>query len=605
MLEDGPIQLRHHGGVLAQREAHVVGVLLRHDTQLVEPGRLGFGEGSIPDVGQSRTTPQAERFSQRLGRRSRVIPQPLGAGPLLEAGEPTDVGLIRHDRQSVTGRHPLDQLDLADLAQCLPDTVDVDLEGAQGVARRLLSPQPVHQTIGGDHVRCAQGEHREHDPLTRRPQGDVPIPLGRLQRTEQPELHGARLVAPARTEVFHAFSVWSAGLGVPAHQQACSVSGFTGEVEPMSPFARYVVATVLGASLLAPAGASQSAPLVDCDALPGLIPNVWTGLGVDPDADDQWENDANWSLGIAPLRLSDPYVCIPAGGTPVIGAGQEAQLVALDVAAGGELTVETGGKLFLYGGSLTPSTIRGRVDVVGATFGGPGRVDVSGSLNMRSLGPSAPATITTRECATRTVPSRASHHRGHLGRIVVEDEGVVDVSGGRVNLADQFRITVHGLLRVHDDGFLAADHGTRLELLPHSGPTAGTGTLRFEDDGDYVEGSNDVGIAELGAVVNQGLIIKSGGSGTSLVTGTYSQPSPGAVTVDSGTLLLPSGSPTPATVASGGGYGSGRCLAPAQPGCLAQTFALDRQNAQFQVPTEDSTGASVVIQRVRHQVLGS
>ena len=140
---------------------------------------------------------------------------------------------------------------------------------------------------------------------------------------------------------------------------------------------------------------------LDCDALPGLTPNVWQGLGVDPDADDQWENDANWSLGIAPLRLSNPYVCIPAGGTPVIGAGQEAQLVALDVAADGELTVERGGKLFLYGGALTPSTIRGRVDVVGATIGGPGRVDVSGALNVRSLGPSAPATITTAMRSSR------------------------------------------------------------------------------------------------------------------------------------------------------------------------------------------------------------
>ena len=171
---------------------------------------------------------------------------------------------------------------------------------------------------------------------------------------------------------------------------------------------------------------------------------------------------------------------------------------------------------------------------------------------------------------------------------MVDDDGVVDVSGGRVNLADQFEITVHGLLRVHDDGFLAADHGTRLELLPHSGATPGTGTLRFEDDGDYVEGSNDFGIAELGTVVNQGLIIKSGGNGTSLLTGTYSQPAPGAVTVGSGTLLLPSGSTTPASVAAGAGYGSGRCLVPRQPGCLAQTFGADRQNVQFQVPTEDS-----------------
>ena len=373
----------------------------------------------------------------------------------------------------------------------------------------------------------------------------------------------------------------------------------------MSTFGRYVVAIVLGTSLLAPAGASQSSTILDCDALPGLTPNVWQGLGVDPDADDQWENDANWSLGIAPLRLSDPYVCIPSGGTPVIGAGQEAQLVALDVAADAQLTVDAGGKLFLYGGALTPSTIRGRVEVIGATIGGPGRVEVSGSLHVRSLGPSGPANITTRECALFAGPYRLGEEPcvpglpiiGATGRIVVDDDGVVDVSGGRVNLADEFEITVHGLLRVHDDGFLAADHGTRLELLPHSAATPGTGTLRFEDDGDYVEGSNDSGISELGTVVNQGLIVKSGGNGTSLLTGTYSQPAPGAVTVGSGTLLLPSGSMTPASVAAGAGYGSGRCLTP-EPGCLAQTFGADRQNVQLQVPTEDSTGASVLIREL-------
>ena len=373
----------------------------------------------------------------------------------------------------------------------------------------------------------------------------------------------------------------------------------------MSTFGRYVVAIVLGTSLLAPAGASQSSTILGCDALPGLTPDVWQGLGVGPDADDQWENDANWSLGIAPVRLSDPYVCIPAGGTPVIGAGQEAQLVALDVAADAELTVDAGGKLFLYGGTLTPSTIRGRVEVIGATIGGPGRVDVSGTLQLRSLGASGPVTITTRECALFAGPYRPGEERcvpglpiiGATGRIVVDDDGVIDVSGGRVNLADEFELTVHGLVRVHDDGFLAADHGTRVELLPRSADTPGTGTLRFEDDGDYVEGSNDSGIAELGTVVNQGLIIKSGGNGTTLLTGAYSQPAPGAVTVGSGTLLLPSGSPTPASVAAGAGYGSGRCLTP-DPGCLEQTFGVDPQNVQFHVPSEDSTGASVLIREL-------
>ena len=54
---------------------------------------------------------------------------------------------------------------------------------------------------------------------------------------------------------------------------------------------------------------------------------------------------------------------------------------------------------------------------------------------------------------------------------------------------------------------------------------------------------------------------------------------------------------TPASVAAGAGYGSGRCLVP-EPGCLAQTFGADRQNVQFQVPTEDTTGASVLIREL-------
>jgi len=340
--------------------------------------------------------------------------------------------------------------------------------------------------------------------------------------------------------------------------------------------------------------------------MPGLTPDVWQGQGVDPGADERWDNDANWSLGLAPVRLQNPYVCIPAGGMPVIGAGQEAQLLALDVAADGVLKVDTDGKLFVYGTALTPSTIAGRVEVLGGAFGGPGTVEVSGTLDVRSLGTSDPATITTRECAFFPGPYRLGEEPcvpgvpilGPKGQIVVDDGGVVDFSGGRINFGDQFQMTVHGLVRVHDDGYLAADHGTRLELLPHSGTAPGTGTLRFEDDGDYLEGRNDFGIPAPGTVVNRGLIVKTGGTGTTVVTGTYSQPSPGAVTVDAGTLLLPSGSSIPATVGAGATYGSGSCLTAGEQGCPAQTFDGDRQNVQFQVPSQDSTGASVIVQEL-------
>ncbi len=342
-----------------------------------------------------------------------------------------------------------------------------------------------------------------------------------------------------------------------------------------------------------------------CDVLTSLTLDVWQGAGVTPGADDQWDNDANWSLGIAPVRLSNPLVCIPAGGLPVIRGGQVAELLALDVAANAVLHVDEGGRLYLSGGALTPSVIRGRVELDGAALAGPAQVEVSGTLALHSTG-SSQATLTTRECAYLQWPYPLGEEPclpgvpvvGAVGRLTVDDQGVVDVSGGLANLGDEYQLLVHGLLSVHDGGSIAADHGTRLELLPHTGFTAGTGTLRLADDGSYLEGKNDFGIAQLSTVVNQGQIVKSGGTGTSLVTGSYSQPSPGAVTVRSGDLLLPSGSSTPAAVNAGAGYGTGRCLAPRQPGCRPQTFDLDQQNVGFRVPATDGSGASVLVQEL-------
>ena len=290
----------------------------------------------------------------------------------------------------------------------------------------------------------------------------------------------------------------------------------------------------------------------------------------------------------------------------MIGAGQEAQLVALDVAADAELTVDAGGKLFLYGGTLTPSTIRGRVEVIGATIGGPGRVDVSGTLEVRSLGRPARVTITTRECAlfAWALPAGRRAVRSRASRSSEPPDGSWSTTTG----SSTSRVAGSTSLTSSSSPCTGSSASTTMDSWPPitvpassccRAPRPPRAPARFgsRTTATTSRGATTPVSPSWGTVVNQGLIIKSGGNGTTLLTGAYSQPAPGAVTVGSGTLLLPSGSPTPASVAAGAGYGSGRCLTP-DPGCLEQTFGVDRQNVQFQVPTEDSTGASVLIQEL-------
>jgi hypothetical protein len=340
--------------------------------------------------------------------------------------------------------------------------------------------------------------------------------------------------------------------------------------------------------------------------LGGLTPNVWQGLGTaGPGTTDDWETAGNWSLGV-PSGTS-AYVCIPSGGLPVIREGQEVQIRAIDVNVGAELQLDRGSKLFLSGNQVTqPSTVRGRIEIRGGTLGGPGRIDLLGSVLWEGLGAFRSATITTRECAYFPGPYRADEETctpgtpiaGTKGLMEVHDTGSIDIAGGGVNLGDQYQLIVRGLVRVRDGAYVAADHGTRLELRPHSGPTAGAGTLRFEDDGDYIEGKNDFGVNQLSTVINQGRIIKSGGTGISMVSGTYNQPSPGTSTVSSGTLLLPTGSATSAKVAAGRSYGSGSCLVAELANCPIETFDVDRQNARFQVPSADTSGAAVRVREL-------
>jgi hypothetical protein len=348
---------------------------------------------------------------------------------------------------------------------------------------------------------------------------------------------------------------------------------------------------------------TPAAEAMPTSALPGFCQldattNVWKGLGAGGTTDD-WQTDANWTDGSP--DTGDKDVCIPAGGQVRIEEGEEGHLETLDLK--GTLTVDPGGKLFLYGDQTTnrDSVVRsaGRLNIVAGTFGGIAKLHVLGRIVLRNNGEFA-STVLVRDCSYDPTPGSSYPGEedcgnptvaGPMGLIEVADNGVLDVQGGGVNLGDQFQLLVRGLLRVRVGAYIAADHGTRLDL-------AG-GTLRFEGDGGYLEGKT-ADTLPLSELVNGGRIEKTAGSGRALVSAVYSQPPPGQVSALAGELLLPRGPAVPAQVGSGVTYGTGMCVTPDSPACKVTTNADFRQSAQFRVPTADATGASVVVHELPH-----
>lgn len=350
---------------------------------------------------------------------------------------------------------------------------------------------------------------------------------------------------------------------------------------------------------------THAAEATSTSALPAfctLAPtaNIWHGT-----AADDWEANANWSTGTSPhTKGGNRNVCIPAGNELRVQGGQEAHLRTVDIR--GTLTVDQGGKLFLFGDRTRDqdSVVRGTglLDVTAGTLGGIAKLHVLGTVTLTSNATFA-STLLVRECtyfpgATNPYPGEedctppATPVAGPKGLIEVAKSGVLDVVGGGINLGDQFQVRVRGLLAVHPGAYIAADHGTRLEL-------AG-GTLRFEGDGGYLEGKikADTGISEMSTLVNHGLIEKTGGGGRTLISATYSQSSPGKVSVDTGELLLPDGPATPASVAGGVTYGTGKCADPNSPTCMPTTTRRFKQSAQFRVPAGDTDRANVVVRKL-------
>lgn len=387
-----------------------------------------------------------------------------------------------------------------------------------------------------------------------------------------------------------------------------------------------VVASVAfpGASAqpVAPHAAAAAAPGAYCSYAwqAGLDTYRWTGA-----QDDKWDDPRNWTKNGTPLVIGqlppggrgneqpfdDPgnpvvntsrsrdYVCIPPGSSVHLGPdveGWNARIQALDVAGTPaqptHLHIGSGAVLRVYGSQVTrPSVIRGNVTVLlNGALGGQGRIDLRGTIQARNV-VGAPAFL-TRRCGGET--SACQTAPAARGLLVVGNTGrvLVDVMG--LNILDYYRIRVHGLVQLSNQGYIAADHGTRFELLPATDGGAGTGTLQMRNDGGYYEGATPPVDEGLSDFVNNGRILKSGGAGTSVVSADYTASAASVTRVAFGTIVLPDGVVRPASVAAGRRYGTAVCTYVGNYACQTVTDpGVDLQSATLRVPAADSDGASV------------
>lgn len=353
-----------------------------------------------------------------------------------------------------------------------------------------------------------------------------------------------------------------------------------------------LLTSILFLAMLAGAQPAAQAAGSYC-GLKGMTVNRWTGA-----ADHTtWTLGGNWSLGRAPDNTDGTagYVCINTSDTIVIAAGDSAQLQAIDVNGSATLSLATGSALYVFGSrSSRASTFRAGTTVqMAGILGGTGQYNLLGHMTWTS-GATGTSTITTRVCS---VPGTCSGPAPTPGLLVVTDNAVLDVNGLGVNLLDSYRILVRGLLVLSGTGaYVSADRGTTLELRPKSAG-GGVGELRIANDGGWYEGFTRYGITTLSTVINAGLIHKSAGTGTSVVSATYKAVGAGTARVDSGSLSLPPNVAHPVHVAASDTYGYGDCAVP-QYGCKPVADPTHTQTSTVTVPAGDVDGVGLVVQKL-------
>jgi hypothetical protein len=199
-LAAGPVEREHPLRVqaLAQRVLHQQRVDLGDDPVVAPGGELGVdGElgGGQPQLLEAPDLGARERLvrhvDQRLAaeQRERLARRAVGSRRLRDqALEPAGVDGLAIDPQLVRAA-VRDDLRAAVGGQRLAQPQHVVLDHLGRAGRRLLAPQTLDQPLSRDRPVRLEPEHRQHRALLRAAEGDRVVVHGRLQGSEDADLH--------------------------------------------------------------------------------------------------------------------------------------------------------------------------------------------------------------------------------------------------------------------------------------------------------------------------------------------------------------------------------------------------------------------------------
>ncbi|GAA4077438.1 hypothetical protein GCM10023066_04100 [Nocardioides kongjuensis] len=358
---------------------------------------------------------------------------------------------------------------------------------------------------------------------------------------------------------------------------------------------------MLVGSLLAVLGTAGSAgaAAAPCTGAvpPGLTRFVWDGST----GNGRWDTATNWTVeGVAdndgkPNYFGTPasddsttgYVCIPSGsGTISLDGTVNVHVIAFVVGSDTTLDATGNARIWVYGHTDPAKDFdssiaaTARVSLRNATLGGPGAIDVAGTVEWGRAG-SGVSTLDNDLCAFLQGMGQAVQACSGIavsGVLSVQSGGLLEVGGRGVNLFDGYSVDVQsgGRLRISGSGYVAADRDTAITI--ESG-----GTLELAGDASVFEGkTNNPLDTDLAALTNNGTVVKSAGTGASALNVDYT--GSGKVDVRTGGLSIAGTAPITGDLRAGARLGTASCGDPgpasdaARP-CLPATSAKDPQVA--------------------------